>query len=58
MSDDDEIARFFMEAVRAQALIHTGEDICTCGADPDQPTDHHDISCPLALLSAHRGEGQ
>lgn len=27
---------------------------CTCGGDVDQPTSHHDISCPLTLTSGNR----
>ena len=29
------------------ALFH--ERRCTCGGDPGQPADHHDISCPQAI---------
>jgi hypothetical protein len=27
---------------------------CTCGGEADQPADHHDISCPLAVSPADR----
>lgn len=26
---------------------------CTCGGEAEQPADHHDISCPLAVPPAH-----
>ncbi len=30
-------------------------ELCSCGGSPGQQADHHDISCPLALSSTHRG---
>lgn len=32
-----------------EALTKPAGRECTCGGDPDQPTDHHDLSCPLTI---------